>query len=302
MAFALWSLGQAWRRGDDSKVWDGQAWLSLAWLHGLASPWLQLDTAMTALLLLLVAVCLDGVAGLVRRRDLERPGRRAVLRALDTAASGWAMLGSAASLWVGLSHHAPWWPVMPLVVASLFYTLRARNGRHVGWSACMASTLFAVACTLWVFRLPFLGPEMYFLGPGLALMALSWLLEPRLDASTRNQLFTWGAVAVYGTPMMGLLGELGWVWQIVLLLTAITFGALSFRLRSRSLLIVSTAAVVVDLVFFLVKLRRSEPTLLWIGGIAFGLALMAGAALLEHRREDMQQRLRVWGRALASWN
>ena len=117
-----------------------------------------------------------------------------------------------------------------------------------------------------------------------------------------SRLFTAGAVAVYGTPMMGLLGELGWVWQIALLLTSIAFGLASFRLRSRSLLTVSTAALVIDLVFFVIKLRRTEPTLLWVAGIAFGLTLMASAALLEHRREELEQRLRIWGRELRSWS
>ena len=49
-------------------------------------------------------------------------------------------------------------------------------------------------------------------------------------------------------------------------------------LRSRSLLTTSTAAMVVDLGFFLVKVRETEPTLLWVAGIALGLALMAAGA------------------------
>lgn len=300
--FALWNVTRAWN--DPAMTFHGhvQVWLTLGLAHVLAGGWWTLTAPLGALLVLAAAALLDMGAVWGARWSGGQAHRVRLAGSLGSSATWWAWVGSALALMVCVQGSGPWTSVMPMVSASLFFTLRARRGVDLELSALSACGLFVGAFSVWVHRLPFLGPEMYFLGPGVALMALSRLLAPRIDATVRDRLFTCGVVAVYGTPMMGLLGELGWVWQIVLLLVSIAFGALSFRLRSRSLLTVSTAALCVDLVFFVIKLRRTEPTLLWVAGIVFGLALMASAALLEHRRDELEQRLRLWGRELGSWS
>lgn len=303
LAFALWNLRRAWTGGQSVVAWTGHAWLVLAVSHGCAVGGWIFEAPINALWLLAVAVALESFAGWVRRATgLDQGCQRALIHGSQGAATFWALVASAVSLSAGFGIGKPWLSIAPAVLASVFFALRARRGEWVMPSAALASGLFTVAFSLAVHRLPFLGPEMYFMGPGIALIALSWLLEPRISSVARGRLLTWGVVAVYGTPMMGLMAELGWMWQISMLLTAIAFGALSFRLRSRSVLTVSTAALIVDLLFFVIKLRRTEPTLLWVGGIAFGLALMGGAAYLEHRREEVEQRLRIWGRELKSWS
>ena len=60
------------------------------------------------------------------------------------------------------------------------------------------------------------------------------------------------------------------------------FGTASFTLRSRSLLTVSTAALLTDLGFVVFRIGTTAPTVLWVLGLVFGLALMAVAAWLEH--------------------
>ena len=302
--FALWNARCAWTRGRDLQLWNVQGWILLAVFHGFAAEWLRVD-APSALWLMALAVALETWAAWLRRRlsaDGRRSPRRGLLDSARGGATAWALLAGGMSCIATLSAGGSWWSLVPMMLASVLFALRARRGEWVASSSALASVLFALGFCLAVDTLPFMGPELYFLGPGIALMLLSWLLAPRIGQAARGHLFTCGAVAAYGTPMMGLLGEVGWIWQCVLLLAAIAFGASSFRLRSRSLLTVSTAALVIDLVFFVVKLRRAEPTLLWIAGIAFGLALMASAAFLEHRREEVEQRLRIWGHELRSWN
>lgn len=300
--FTLWNLRRGWTGGQPVASWNAQGWLTLGVFHTVACGWLQLDQPTSALLLVAIAVALEGWTGWLRRASLDVERKGPLVQSAFVAASLWALVGSGISLAGALDGGSSWWPIAPAVMVSIFFALRARRGEGLVASATLASSIFAIAFSLMVHRLPFLGPEVYFLGPGLALMALSWLLAPRISREARSRLFTCGVVAVYGTPMMGLLGQFGWVWQIALLLTAIAFGALSFRLRSRSLLTVSTAALIVDLVFFVIKLRRTEPTLLWVVGIVFGLALMGGAAFLEHRREEVEQRIRIWGQELKSWS
>ncbi len=160
---------------------------------------------------------------------------------------------------------------------------------------------FAASTTVLFSHLSLVGPELYWLAPGLALIGLSRLLKREVGERWSARLFTVGAGCLYAMPVLGLLGEMAWGWQIVLLLLAIAFGAASFQLRSRSLLTLSTAAAVIDLGFFLLKLGHTAPLLLWAVGIFFGLALMGCATLLEYRRELLLQKIRVWGREIRSW-
>jgi hypothetical protein len=113
--------------------------------------------------------------------------------------------------------------------------------------------------------------------------------------------FAAGAAFIYATPVLALYNEITWAWQAILLLLTVGFGAASFWLRSRPLLTVSTAALVIDLACFVVKIRATEPLLLWVGGVLFGTALMTLAAYLEYRREGLAQQIRVFGRQLAGW-
>ena len=58
----------------------------------------------------------------------------------------------------------------------------------------------------------------------------------------------------------------------------------------------------VDLACFVVKIRATEPMLLWVAGLLFGLAIMAFAAWLEHQREGVLQRIRIYGHELRQWH
>lgn len=302
LAFACWNGHRAWSESRGPEAWNGQAWLLLTVFHGFAAGWLEAMSPSSALWLVSLAVALESLRGWARRRLPAEVPQDSLVASLAAGATLWALAAGVVSCAAVLIADGSWWSVLPAMLGSVLFALRARRGDAVELSSGLACGLFAVAFCAAVYAVPFMGPELYFLGPGIALMLLSWLLSPRIGNSTRSHLFTVGAVAAYGTPMMGLLGELGWVWQCVLLLAAIAFGASSFRLRSRSLLTVSTAALIIDLVFFVVKLRRTEPTVLWILGIAFGLSLMGGAAYLEHRREAVEQQLRIWGHELKSWS
>ena len=215
--------------------------------------------------------------------------------------------GGAASIWDvawrpgALAGGALWLAVLPGFVASLCFVFLSAREELRKLSAAVATSYFALSSTVLLTRLESFARELYWLGPGLALIGLSFLLSREIGDTWRHRLFTAGAACLYAMPVLGLLEALSWIWQIVLLLLAVGFGAASFRLRSRSLLTVSTAALVIDLGCFLIRLRQTEPLLLWVAGIVFGLGLMALAGLLEHRREVLLQRIRIWGRELRSW-
>lgn len=251
------------------------------------------------------------VFGLAAWALAELAGRRGwtcgAASSLNAAAIGLVGAG-VASTWDVLWRSSPlagldlWAASVPAFAASLAFTfLPAARGAGRKLTAGLATGLFAGISTALLTRLDGFARELYWLGPGLALIALSVMLRRELTEVWRLRLFTAGAACLYAMPVFGLLESLSWVWQIVLLLLAVGFGAASFRLRSRSLLTVSTVALVIDLTCFLIRLRQTEPWLLWVAGIAFGLGLMTLAGVLEHRREVVLQRLRIWGQELGSW-
>ena len=230
--------------------------------------------------------------------DLPATG---LARSLLVTATVCAGLCGAASLRATVLGGSPWLPILPAFLASLFFVFMASDRRFTRLSAALATGFFVISATVLLAELETFGRELYCLGPGLALLGLSALLRHEIDARWRHRLFTAGAACLYAMPVLGLLEELSWGWQIVLLLLSVAFGSASFRLRSRSLLIVSTAALMINLACFLIRLRQTEPLLLWVAGIIFGLGLMGLAGLLEHRREVLLQRIRIWGNELRSW-
>ncbi len=133
-------------------------------------------------------------------------------------------------------------------------------------------------------------------------MVLAALLRPRAGRTWSSYLATAGAAFLYATPIIALADQVSWMWLAVLLVMTVATGSACIALRSRSLLVVSTAAMLTDLVFFVFKIGTTEPLLLWVFGLAFGLGLMAWAAYLEYQREGLLQQIRVFGRELKSWS
>ncbi len=320
LAWAGWHLRQDWLRtrcdsevGSEDAANDGRiphAWIAIATLQAYGAGWLAVGFPAAGLALVLAAFGERVLAEVLVRGGRPRLARWCLPAATAFgAAGGWLALHNTVA-----GSGSPWFPILPGFLASLFFALMAMPrtgdprtaayGDRVDYRALwavLAGGFFTVSFTVLVFMVNAFGRELYCLGPGLALLGLSRLLRSRIGEAWSQRLFTLGAGGLYAMPVMGLLDELSWGWQAVLLLFAVAFGAASFRLRSPSLLIVSTGALLTDLAFFLLKLRQTEPLLLWLAGIVFGLALMAVAALLEHRREVLLQHLRIWGAEIRSW-
>jgi len=167
----------------------------------------------------------------------------------------------------------------------------------------LAAAGFLATALLQVTAQARLGAEVYSLGPGLALLALAWMLRAELGPAWSRHLTAAGAAFVYATPIIALSDAISWGWLAALLVLTVLFGAASFALRSRSLLTVSTAAMLTDLGFFVFQIgTKAPPMVLWLLGLVFGLALMGAAAWLEYQREGVLQQIRVFGRELRAWS
>lgn len=287
-AFAARHAFRSFRLENAGHAWAMQAWLGLGVLVGHFAGWVSFGSGRAAYVLLAAGVLQYAASAL-----WERSLRARALALSSSFGSQALVLGGGI---VALGRLQTW----PLFLASVFYlVLASRETRRIAPSilaaAFLGAGLFAVASSHGV------GVELYSLAPGFMLLALASLLSDEMGPRWSRHVFTAGASFIYATPVLALYGEITWTWQAVLLVLTVGFGAASFWLRSRPLLTLSTAALVIDLVCFVIVIRATEPILLWVGGVLLGVALMGLAAYLEHRREGLAQQIRVFGRELAGW-
>jgi hypothetical protein len=279
--------------------WMVQIWIGLAILHGFTAGWLHLGGAAAPWVLLAVAIAEYGLATWLagtRLGPVFGPTCRLIGLGLPLFAWSAAMVRT-----VGFGGSAVWLAALPAFAASLFYAVVAmREDRSTGGSLAAAITFGSTL--LAVFIRGELGFEFYFLAPGLSLMALASLLGPRIGRRWSSYLATAGAAFLYATPIIAMAEQVSWMWLAVLLVMTVAIGSACIALRSRELLVVSTAAMLTDLGFFVFKIGTTEPLLLWVFGLAFGLGLMGWAAYLEYQREGFLQQIRVFGRELKSWS
>jgi hypothetical protein len=278
--------------------WLMQAWIGLAVLHGYTAGWLHFGSAAGPYVLLALGASLYVVGALCSRslatRTLSGPCRRSGM--LLPAAGGLLALvrvwGDAVPVWEPA--------LAAFLISAWYFLLAARERRRV--SLALTSAGYLGGALLGVLTRAELGREFYFLAPGLALLALSWLLRAELGARWTRHLAAAGASCVYATPVVALSDQVSWIWLAVLLALTIAFGGVAFAVRSRSLLLVSTAAMFTDLSFFVFKIGTTAPTLLWVFGIAAGVGLMLVAAFLESSRQGVWRELHRWRRELGAWS
>ena len=292
-AFAIRHALRSLHHENAGHAWAMQAWLALGVLVGVHAGWVSFGNGRAPYVLLATGVLQYGLAALWKRAE------RGQLLASTSTLSGQtlALIGGA----VALVRLQPW----PLFLASVFYLILASSSASArARQRVLPSVLSASFLGLGLFAIASgqaVGLEFYSLAPGFTLVALSLLLSEEMGPRFSRHVFTAGAAFIYTTPVLALYDDITWAWQAVLLLLTVGFGTASFWLRSRPLLTVSTAALVIDLACFVIMIRAAEPLLLWVGGVFLGIAIMTFASYLEYRREGLAQQIRVFGRHLAGW-
>jgi rhombotail lipoprotein len=278
-------------------AWLMQGWLALGLLHGYTAGWLHFGSWAGPYVLLAAGAGLYVAAALCARslalRALAEPWRHGGL--LLPAAGGTLAL---ARVWGGA---APVWEpaLAAFLVSAWYFALTPRESRR--WAPALASAGFLGGALLAVLVRAGLGRELYFLAPGVALLALAWLLRGELGPAWTRHLAAAGATCVYATPVAALSDQVSWIWLAALAVLTLAFGSASFAIRSRSLLLVSTAALLADLSFFVFKIGTTAPMLLWVFGLAVGLGMMLAAAFLESRRQGVRRELLRCRRGLGAW-
>jgi hypothetical protein len=285
------------RDGEPESGSAAQVWAGMILLQAFTAGWLHWGSGLAPWVLLGAGTAEYALGALLSRTERGAafvPSCRRIGLALPVAAGALSLLRIPVLETV-------WAPALVTFLVSLFYTMAAsREPKRIFPS--LASALFLGLALLNVVAESHLGMELYFLAPGFALLALAWLLRTELGPTWSRHLAAAGASCVYATPIVALSSEISWGWLAALMVCAVGFGAASFTLRSRSLLTVSTAALLTDLGFVVFHIGTTAPTVLWVLGLVFGLALMAVAAWLEHQREGVLQQIRLFGRELRAWS
>ncbi len=294
---------RSWQDSTAHRAWMMQTWMALTVLHGFTAGWLSFGHGIAPYALLAGAFAETAFAAFVDRYRLG------VVLSGPSFVTGQLLAFSAGSLALhrtvlGSPEATVWFRVLPLFLVSLFYMVissRASRDTERIVSALMSSGFLGggLAALGWAQGV---GSEFYCLAPGVSLVALSYLLREEMGPSWSRHIFTAGAAFVYATPVLALHDNLTWTWQAILLVITVAFGTASFVLRSRSLLTVSTAAMLIDLTCFVIMIRETEPLLLWVAGLGFGMALIGLAAYLEYQREGLAQQIRVFGTQLQCWH
>jgi hypothetical protein len=278
-------------------AWLMQAWLALGLLHGYTAGWLHFGSWAGPYVLLAAGAGLYVAGALCARslvlRALAEPWRHGGL--LLPAAGGSLAL---ARVWGGAV--PVWEPALAaFLVSAWYFAVTARESRR--WVPALASAVFLGGALLAVLVRAGLGRELYFLAPGVTLLALAWLLRSELGPAWTRHLAAAGAACVYATPVVALSDQVSWIWLAALAVLTLAFGSASFAIRSRSLLLVSTAALLADLGFFVFKIGTTAPMLLWVFGLVVGLGMMLAAAYLESRRQGVWHELLRFRRGLGAW-
>lgn len=296
-AWAVVAFLDARRDRDSALGWLMQGWAGAAVLQGFTAGWLHLGSGVAPYVLLAVGAAQYALGALYEKRDLGSsitPSCRVMGLGLPIAAGALSLLRFPGAGVV-------WFPALATFLVSLFYTVVASRETRRAFPATASATFLGLALAN-VIAVSGLGAELYCLAPGLGLLLLAWQLSAELGPTWSRRVTAAGASFVYATPIVALSGEISWGWLSALLVLSVTFGAASFALRSRSLLTVSTAALLTDLGFFVFRIGTTAPMALWVLGLGFGLTLMATAAWLEYRREGVLQQIRVFGRELQAWS
>lgn len=143
--------------------------------------------------------------------------------------------------------------------------------------------------------------EFYLVPIGLSVLTLVELLKTELPTALRDPLRYVGALTILVSPMFEVLdGDL--VHMLSLLLLCVLVMLLAIGLRVRVLVYAASAFLAVDVVAMVFHTTRSNPELLWVGGLLVGAGVIALAAVCENHREKLLAQVRRLSAELATWS
>lgn len=300
--FALLAASEAraaWVTGDETRVWTAKvvAIGYLAYLY--VQAWFVPNPTVGMFALIGWALVAGGLSQWSARRERGRVFAwplEVTSLALPALAVGLGALDhflDPRPIWLGANSLA-------LLVAAAIYYFRGLERDDPRWIV-LAAVILNLACWLLWGELEWSDPQFYAIPMGLSLIALARVLERHLPPGALVPLRYAGALCILVAPIPHILGG-SWVHILSLMVVAVCVLLLGLGLKTRALAYTGSAFLVVDLVAMVARGTVDQPSLLWIAGVALGLAVVILAAVCERHREQLAQRLRLVAATLETWN
>lgn len=148
--------------------------------------------------------------------------------------------------------------------------------------------------------LHFSDPQFYMVPIGLSVLGLIEFLKKELPSASHDPLRYVGALIILVSPVFDILSG-SWAHLLSLLVLSTLVVLLSIGLRLRALMYTGTAFILADLTGMIFRATEDRMSLLWIGGLGLGVAVIALAAICENHRDRVLARIRTLSAALATW-
>lgn len=164
----------------------------------------------------------------------------------------------------------------------------------------LAGAVVNLAFVLLWRSLHFSDPQFYMVPIGLSVLGLIEILKKELPSSSHDPLRYIGALIILVSPVFDILSG-SWAHLLSLLVLSTLVVLLSIGLRLRALMYTGTAFILADLAGMIFRATEDRMSLLWIGGLGLGVAVIALAAICENHRDRVLARIRSLSAALATW-
>jgi hypothetical protein len=306
------------RRGSVARVWKAQGLVVAAVVYFVYFGQITLGRGWAMYVVLALGYSLRFVAEFAARRPaiavFARPFRTTgmILPAISVLLAVGRHLQIVEGFGSGMAaNYRLGWNSLALFVAAMFYfreglVLRLRRDNHGTTSArdprytvAAAAILNVALILLWRER-RFTDPQFYMIPVGITMLLLIELLEREIPDRFRDPLRYAGALIILVSPTFQIVTG-SWLHIFTLMVASVFTILAAIGFRTRALMYTGTAFLAADIAAMIARGSIDHPQLLWIAGAAFGAGILGLGAVCELKREQVQQRVRAVGAALAEW-
>ena len=292
-------LAQAVNRQQEGSVWSACVVIGMAVLFLFDQGFLTFGSGRSQFILLVVSAITLTLAHAVKGKEKLTIIRRPMLligQTLPTVVAAIALgRNSLLSNGGGTALNA-----LAMMFAAAIYFQQAMVTRKRGFAIGAAAIMNVGLMLLWN-SLNYTALEFYLVPVGLSVLGFVEIMRKELPESWHDPLRYIGALTILVSPLSQVLDG-SWAHMLTLMILSVVVILAAIGLRIRVLVYAGTAFLLADLVAMIVHTTMGNPLLLWVGGIALGIGVIALAAFCENHREKLLSRIRIMSAELATWN
>ena len=295
------------RSRSELRVWTMLATAGLAGFWAFDQDWLEIGNGWCRLILLVASACSIWLSEIVCNRHSLSCFSRPLAMAGLIAPAGITVFTVVQELAgpitsVALSdpshlHSLNYLLLLSVAAIYFYYGLTSRKSGYL----ILSSAILNMGLALVWFKNGFSDPQFYCVPIGLSILWIVELLKKELPNMSHDPLRYVGALVILVSPVYGILGS-GWLHLFSLMVLSVLVILLAIGLRIRVLMYTGAAFLLADLAGMLIRSTLDNPTLLWVGGVGLGGAVIALAALCENHRENVLAKIRMLSAELGTWN